>query len=201
MAVTLYSSVSDFKEWVKIPTAETTRDELIEACLAAASRQIDDKTGRRFWIDDAASARLFTPRGRVVSTDDGEMLLIDDLSAAPTLVEHGAGSSYNTVAADGYLTGPDNATVRGVAITSLTRTGSGWQSGLGQRVRVTGIWGWPTVPDPITQATLILATRLFKRKDSPEGVMGSADFGFIRMGRTDPDVQALIDPYILPGIA
>jgi hypothetical protein len=37
------------------------------------------------------------------------------------------------------------------------------------------------------------------RKDSPEGVLGSADFGLLRVTNRDPDVRALIEPYILAG--
>ena len=56
-----------------------------------------------------------------------------------------------------------------------------------------------SVPDDIVQACLILSTRLFKRKDSPEGVAGFADFGAVRLSRMDPDVQALLNPFrIIP---
>jgi hypothetical protein len=67
------------------------------------------------------------------------------------------------------------------------------------RVRVTAKFGWPTVPDDIVQACLIQASRLFKRADSPEGVMGSSEWGVVRLSRRDPDVWALIEPYTLPG--
>lgn len=196
-----YATLALLKESIGIPDADETRDTLLEQALATASRQIDDKTGRRFYLDDTATARVYSPRGQTVRTADGDMLLVDDLGVAPTAVEYGIGSTYTALTATDYLTDPDNALVRSHAITGLIRINAAWPAGSGYRIRVTGKWGWPAVPDPIAQATLILATRLFKRKDSPEGVMGSADFGFIRMGRTDPDVQALIDPYILPGIA
>jgi hypothetical protein len=51
------------------------------------------------------------------------------------------------------------------------------------------------VPTAIRQATLILAMRQFKRYDSPLGVSGFGDIGVIRVGRTDPDVEALVMPY------
>jgi hypothetical protein len=55
------------------------------------------------------------------------------------------------------------------------------------------------VPDEVVQATLLQAGRLYRRKDSPEGVTGSADWGMVRLPRLDPDVMALIEPYMLPG--
>lgn len=197
----IYVSLEEFKDSAKIPATETTRDDLIMKRIRAASRAIDDATGRRFWLDDTATARTFNPRGRVVRTDDGDLFLIDDLGAAPTVVEYGSGGGYTAVASSAYEASPDNALARHRAIEGLLYLNGRWPTGGGYRLRVTGRWGWPRIPDPVEQATLILATRYFKRKDSPEGVMGSADFGFVRMTRTDPDVAELIRPYLLPGIA
>ncbi|MFC8456442.1 hypothetical protein ACFUJ0_06100 [Streptomyces sp. NPDC057242] len=66
-------------------------------------------------------------------------------------------------------------------------------------MRVGTRFGWPAVPDDITEAALIQAARLYRRKDSPEGVTGSAEWGVVRLSRRDPDVWNLIDPYVLPG--
>ena len=62
-------------------------------------------------------------------------------------------------------------------------------------VRCTGVWGWSAVPIAITQATVILGSRIFKRLDSPLGII-SGELGSMRVGfRLDPDVQHLIEPY------
>jgi hypothetical protein len=62
-------------------------------------------------------------------------------------------------------------------------------------VRVTGTFGWPSVPDAIKQATILLSIRIFKRLDSPLAVAGFGDLGAVRVGRSDPDVMAMIAPY------
>jgi hypothetical protein len=62
-------------------------------------------------------------------------------------------------------------------------------------VQVTGTWGWSSVPVAIKQATILLAMRQFKRYDSPLGVAGFGDLGAIRVGKLDPDVDALVMPY------
>jgi hypothetical protein len=63
-------------------------------------------------------------------------------------------------------------------------------------VRVTGVWGWPAVPTAIKQATIIQASRIYKRLDSPLGIAGFGDLGAIRIGRAlDPDVEQLVTPY------
>jgi hypothetical protein len=62
-------------------------------------------------------------------------------------------------------------------------------------VQVTGTFGWDAIPTVITQATVILASRIFRRNDSPLGVMGFGDMGVVRVSRIDPDIDALIGPF------
>lgn len=190
-----YATLADLK--AQLAVTDTARDALLNTALASASRAIDQVTGRRFYLDAAAGQRTFTPHRRVACDEAGERLLIDDVgNVGGLVVETGSGTSW-TVVTD-YEAAPDNALARGRPITGLLRTSGTWISGT-SRVRVTARWGWPTVPDEIVQATLIQAARLFKRKDSPEGVTGSAEWGVVRLSRTDPDVWALVQHFILPG--
>jgi hypothetical protein len=63
-------------------------------------------------------------------------------------------------------------------------------------VKITGIWGWPSVPITIKQATIIQASRIFKRLDSPLGVAGFGDLGVMRVSSAlDPDVAQLVMPF------
>lgn len=180
---------------------DTSRDDLIAAAVSAASRYIDDACGRRFYADRTATARTYRLRGRLYATDDGEALMVDDIASATGLaVAIGSGSSYTTIT--DYESLPDNAIVRGQPITELLRTASRWSGyGARTRVRVTAKWGWPAVPDAIAEAAKLQAVRLFRRKDSPEGVMASAEWGAVRVSRIDPDVEALIRPYVLAPLA
>ncbi|MFI9005100.1 phage gp6-like head-tail connector protein [Streptomyces sp. NPDC053541] len=190
-----YATVATLREMLNVPADDTSRDGLLARALAAASRGIDTATGRRFYLDATASARVYRVAGRTMCDEDGEQLLVDDIGAASGLVvETGAAGAWSVVT--DYETAPDNALARGRPVTSLLRTSWGSSS---TRVRVTAQWGWPDVPDEIEQATLIQAARLYRRKDSPEGVTGSAEWGVVRLSRRDPDVWALIEHYILPG--
>jgi len=68
-------------------------------------------------------------------------------------------------------------------------------------VEIVGDFGWESVPTAITQATVLLSARIYKRNDSPLGVAGIGDLGVIRVGRLDPDVQTLIHPFMKPRMA
>jgi hypothetical protein len=175
---------------------DTARDELVALDLAAASRAIDDHCGRYFYADTAASARRFSVYGRTRRDRSGRCrLLIDDVASSTGLiVETGDGTTWTAIT--DYRTEPLNAIAGRRPITALARAGT-WG---GDEVRVTAVWGWPAVPDAVVKATLIQAARLYRRKDSPEGVVGSAEWGTIRVSRVDPDVQALLAPYVIPGI-
>ncbi|WP_030267941.1 hypothetical protein [Streptomyces sp. NRRL B-24484] len=197
MADTEYVTLADLRDALKVPDDDTERDNLLGKALRSACRSIDRATGRRFYLDDTATARTYRPDGRTVMTDSGEKLIIDDIGdTAGLLVETGSGGSWSTVT--GWETAPDNALVRGRPVEALLLPAGSWGCGTA-RVRVTARWGWPAVPDDIAQAALTQAMRLYRRKDSPEGVTGSAEWGVVRLSRRDPDVWALLEHFILPG--
>jgi len=192
-----YGTLAALKEKLGIEADDTSRDTLLTSALASASRSIDKTCGRRFWLDAAAVQRTYRLTGRTVCEDDGELLVVDDVGSATGLVvETGSGTSWTAVT--GYETQPDNALADGKPITGLLRVNGVWGT-FRARVRVTARFGWPVVPDDITEASLIQASRLYKRKDSPEGIIGSAEWGVRNLSRRDPDVWALIEPYIIPG--
>lgn len=198
---TEYATLDELKAQLSIQTDDTTRDALLTKALKSASRGIDRSTGRRFWLDNTPVARTYRLEGRVVCERDGDVLLVDDIGDVNSLVVESAtvgGGTYTALT--GYETTPDNALADGYAITGLLKPHGVWGT-TSTRIRVTAKFGWPAVPDDITQACLIQATRLYKRKDSPEGIIGSAEWGVRNLSRRDPDVWALIEPYTLPGFA
>ncbi len=177
-------------------TTDGNRDDLLSAAIAAASRMIDRSCGRRFYLDGVVSQRTYRSSDRVLCRDDGELLIVDDIGSTSGLIVETASVGGTYEAVTGYETSPENASARGLPVTGLLLTSGVWRS----RVRVTAQWGWPAVPDEISQAALIQSSRLYKRKDSPEGIIGSADWGgALRMSRVDPDVFELIKHLTLPG--
>lgn len=195
----LYASLAQLKDLFTI--TDTDRDSVLVDKLAAASRSIDTTTDRRFYLDTAATARVINPTRRVVQDDDGWRLLVADIGDLDDLVVEAGRASAWTDITSSVEAEPTDAIEEGKAVTSLLRIGGTWPTGAGRRVRVTARWGWPAVPQGVHEATLILAARLFKRKDSPEGVLGSSEWGVIRLSRTDPDVYEQIKSYIRPGLA
>lgn len=48
----------------------------------------------------------------------------------------------------------------------------------------------------VTEAILLLAHRLFTRRNSPEGVAGWGDLGVVRVLASDPDIRALLEYHL-----
>lgn len=65
-------------------------------------------------------------------------------------------------------------------------------------IRVTAEWGWSSVPVAIEQATLLQASRLVSRRDSPMGVAGSPESGseLRLLAKLDPDVKTSVKDYV-----
>jgi hypothetical protein len=196
-----YATRSQLKAWLSI--TDTGRDTIIDQALTAASRAIDNHCHRRFFADSVISARTYRPQGRTRWLSDGEELVVDDIyTTSGLVVETGTVGGSTWTAITEYDTLPENAVARGVPITSLLRTRTPWTYGQPwTRIRVTAKWGWAAVPDVVFQATLMQASRYMKRKDSPEGVMGSADWGLVRVTRVDPDVKAMLRTLVVPTFA
>lgn len=188
--MTDYASLTELKTALRI--TNNADDTELQSKLTSASRRVDKDTGRPhgFGQDSGTTSRIYTPRHQ-------ELLSVDDISTATSLVvEVGRGTSWSTVDANSYDLLPENAEVDSMAIETLQRVVGCWPLWGTQRVRVTARWGWPAVPENIKNATILLAARLFRRKDSPEGVKGFSDLGVVRVSRYDPDYDNLISPFV-----
>lgn len=196
MAVTNgYCTLADVKAALRI--ADTVDDALIENSINAASRMIDQYCNRYFYSTGAGEVRYFK------ALDAFNCWIDDCQSISQVKTAQSNPITYNQIwASTDFQTIPANTYANGAyqPITGLIAVYNyffpTWQES--NLVQVTGTWGWPSVPDPIKFATIIQASRLFKRLESPLGVAGVSDIGIIRVGSSvDGDVAQLCNPYRL----
>jgi hypothetical protein len=191
-----YVSLVALRESVNIPYGD--RDGRLGIALSAAARAVDSFTGRRpggFYLSPTATSRTYETCATLYANGRYQLLVDEIGSLTGLIVEIGAGTTWSAVT--DYRVSPPNALADGQPITSITSP-TWWGDEL---VRVTARHGWPVTPPQVASATLIQATRLYKRKESPDGVAGDGSLGVVRLARVDPDVQALLSPFVLPGIA
>jgi len=201
MAITNgYATLTEIKTFLSI--SDNVDDTLLESMVEAASRSIDRIANRRFYLDANASARAYRVSSPVI-------LYTDDIGTTSGLIvkldEDGDGTFETTLTLNtDYIMDPLTALDLGRPYTQVTMVTTSesfpifpglFQNGLRPGVQVTARWGWPSVPDDINQACLILTADLYKRKDSPGGILGLGDLGAIRMSPLGRDVTAMVRAY------
>jgi len=178
---------------------DTLDDELLETAIESASRDIDAYCERVFYNAGTAT-RVYIPT-------DIYRLETDDLISVTTIKSDttGEGGFNETWATTDYQLEPLNGIAGGITTPYNRVRAVGnllWpiyeprDINAGQAsVQIVGVFGFSTVPTAIKQATILASLRAYKRYESPTGVLGFSDVGVVRIGRLDPDVQRLIDPY------
>jgi hypothetical protein len=190
-----YVSLTAFKVRAGL-AAGGAHDDEAERAVEAASRAIDRFCNRRFTVDTVASVRTYT-------AEDCSLLPVDDISTTTSLVvvsDDNWDATFETAwtlnnrTSWGFMVEPANWSPLGLPITRLRAVAGSWPT-VPQGIQVTALWGWASIPRDIEEACLLLASRLWKRKDLAFGVMGTQETGFISLPKVDPDVQALLAPF------
>ncbi|HEX5120359.1 MAG TPA: head-tail connector protein [Pseudonocardiaceae bacterium] len=215
-----YCTSAELKAYVRIADDDTEDDAQVALAVTAASRAVDRATGRQFGTTTTAVDRFYTaefrpgrhqrghPSGFVFTVDPIPGVIgphghwavdVDDVQD-----DTGLTVSYDTNGDETYsLTVTDyrlldiNAQADGKPWTGLRFARDADVRDVEFGVKVHAIFGWTSVPDTIKQATLLQASRLLSRRDSPYGVAGSPEAGTeIRLlPKLDPDVALTVRPY------
>lgn len=194
-------------DYVTVPTLKaymgltvTATDPQVAAAIASASREIDGHCRRRFYADAATSTRIYR------RSTEHTVAIDDAVAGSITTVQTDTGQDgtwATTLAAADWLTEPLNGigangmawpTTRIRALGTITFP----LDSTSQRpcVRVTARWGWgDTIPEPVVQATLILAAETYKLREAPFGVAGFDQYGAVRI-KSLPQIERLLAPFV-----
>lgn len=185
-----YITTEELRGWLGI--AHTDLDDELASAAMTASRAVDTASSRQFGQVDAVEERFYTARW--CRRRCRWIVEIDDIAVKVGLV---VTCSVGTIT--DYTLGPRNAVAKGMVWTELVIGASSavQPTDLADDVAITGLWGWPAVPEPVKLATRIQANRFFHRRESPYGVTGSPDSGgeLRLLSRLDPDVDTTLGNY------
>jgi hypothetical protein len=197
--VNAYATLAEVKAAARI--TDTIDDTLLETAIESSSRDIDAYTERVFFNTGAtAVTRIYIPENIfLLETDD--IISVTSIKTDTT----GEGGFDQTWATTDYQLEPLNGLAGGIA-TPFTRVRAVgdylWpiyeprDINAGQAsVQIVARFGFASIPSAIKQATILSSLRAYKRYESPTGVLGFSDMGVVRVGRLDPDVERLIQPY------
>lgn len=221
-----YCAATDTMAWIAEGKSFTDAQRAkVDLAVEAASRMIDEFCDREpgaFSTDTVSSDRVFTPISFAqVYIDD-----ISSATVTVKVDTTGTGTYDQTWSTSDYQLEPSNALVKGRPINQLRAVGakffpifdyaSPWVTvganrtfyapgavapminRIGQAtVQVTALWGWPAIPAPIKQATIIQSTMLYQAQDAPAGLAGTPDMGQMRYPTgLHPSAVLLVRPYI-----
>jgi hypothetical protein len=200
-----YTSVEEVKSRLKI--TDTADDDLLHGAVQAAARAIEGYCGRFFY--QLTETRTFQPY-------DLYELPIDDLVSITSLAVDNTGNGIfdttwvqNTDFELQVGIGEFNQNATGEKnpytwIRVINAAGGGkffpfiWPFSKLDRIQIVGTWGWPEVPFGISEATRQVASEFYKLKDSPFGLVGTSEYGVVRVPKQNPYITKLLTPYIHP---
>ena len=190
----VYTTLADVRNALQIEDSIDDTD--IQAAILAASRMIDDYCQRGFYQEGTLAApvtKYYTPVSPwYVEIDD----LIEPTEVASRANQSGPFSTIWDLDTD-IMYEPINNPEIGRPITRLLAIQTYvWPYFFPQTVKVTGVWGFSSIPYEVALACKIQAARLFVRKQSPFGIAGSVELGTVRLNsRLDPDVEMLLKTF------
>ena len=191
-----YAAPEELKKTLNL-TGTTYTDQDVKLALQAATTSINTHCGRVF-TQGSTETRKYYP----VSPN---YVIIDDAVSVSSITTNGTtlvlDTDYRLEAVAVAKPGPPYDVVRNMAIPGVYGA-MGYGFIAQSPLSVTGVFGWPSVPAPIKQATMILAGRYLQRsRSAPFAILTFGDGGeAARLTRSDPDVAMLLSPYTRSGM-
>jgi hypothetical protein len=194
-----YASLSEFKSSIGI--TDTTDDTPLQSCLDAADQLINN------YVDTKVGFGVTSSQTRYYTAQRFDFVLTDPIVTVTALATDidGTGNYTQTWSANDYVLAPRNAALDSRPYTEIDT--SPFSSAVLNfptgylEVKVTGTFGWPSVPAAVKQAALIQAGAIWSSRTAPFGVIGSQDLGgVLRMSAAlHPEARILLEPYRLRG--
>lgn len=195
-----YATLAELKSSLRIP--DTADDNELTFAIEAASRTIDHLTNRQFGVVAAAEARHYTARWdkhrRRYIVDIDDLMSTTNLAVAADDDDDGTYTDVTWTLNTDYTLEPVNSPDVSRPWTQIVfRASADSPPCTRYAIQVTAVFGWSSIPDAITQATMTQATRYLYRREAPFGVAGSPTVGseLRLLAQVDPDVMVMTRPF------
>jgi hypothetical protein len=169
-----YATLAQVKS--RLDITDNDNDAELESVITGVSRAIDANRGRRIYA--ATETRYYTPQ----FTD---WLIVHDLLSLTTLKTDSTGNGTFDVTwtSSDYFLEPINAALDGEPYDQITITTNGdytFDPVIKRSVEIAGSFGYAaTTPPEITEACILVAMRVWKRRDILFGTSGNAELGTV----------------------
>ena len=194
-----YATLAEAKASLGI--TDSTDDAAIQSCLDAADQLINN------YVDTKVGFGVTSSQTRYYTAQRFDFVLTDPIVTVTALATdiNGTGNYTQTWSANDYVLAPRNAALDGRPYTEIdTSPFSSAQLNFPTgylEVKVTGTFGWPSVPAAVKQAALIQTGAIFASRTAPFGAVGGESLGgVLRMSAAlHPEARALLEAYRLRG--
>ena len=194
-----YATLAEAKASLGI--TDSTDDAAIQSCLDAADQLINN------YVDTKVGFGVTTSQTRYYTAQRFDFVLTDPIVTVTALATdiNGTGNYTQTWSANDYVLAPRNAALDSRPYTEIdTSPFSTAQLNFPTgylEVKVTGTFGWPSVPAAVKQAALIQTGAIFASRTAPFGAVGGESLGgVLRMSAAlHPEARALLEAYRLRG--
>lgn len=185
--------------------SDTDDDTRVERAVEAASRQIDQHCGQRFWQDSSATTRYFTPHESrtlwlPLATSDVNAVTLTSVTSVT--VDTDGDGTFNETWTEGthFFVRPRGAGSSSRPFDRLEvfpNAGRRWPCGRVESVKIEGVFGWPAVPPEVKEACAIQTQVLFKRATEGAVPIVTMDGVTLQGGSKflDRGAQLLLQPY------
>jgi hypothetical protein len=193
-----YCTLSEAKAALRI--TDNVDDAILEREIESASRRVDGFCGR-FFYQRQATINCY-PYNEYLLVFPGDVAT----TAVTIKIDSTGNGTYATTLAFGvdYILEPTDTILQSRPYRQARMVG-------GQTFplevqpsfptcQVTATYGWPSIPNDVREATILLTIRQFARLNAALGVVGFADMA-VSVRAVDPDVRDLLQPYVLYGVA
>lgn len=160
-----YCTLSEFKQWLTAAgqtiSADVGDDSVIESIIEASSRFIDGECSRYFYKNATDETRYYT------ATDSTYVRPDDLVSITALYTDDGSREYSNTWTTDDYDLWPYNAALDGRPYVQIVRSpysDYAFPAGTAKGVKVTGVFGWPSIPAQIKEACVMISLSTYKRR-------------------------------------
>lgn len=194
-----YATLAEAKASLGI--TDSTDDAAIQSCLDAADQLINN------YVDTKVGFAVTSSQTRYYTATRYDFVLTDPIVTVTALATdiNGTGTYSQTWSATDYVLAPRNASLDSRPYTEIDT--SPFSTGLLNfptsylGVKVTGTFGWPSVPAAVKQAALIQTGAIFASRTAPFGAVGGESLGgVLRMSAAlHPEARALLEAYRLRG--
>jgi hypothetical protein len=193
------ATLAEFKASLGI--TDSTDDTPLQSCLDAAEQLINN------YVDTKVGFGVTSSQTRYYTAQRWDFVLTDPIVTVTALATdiNGTGTYSQAWTSNDYVLAPRNASLDSrpfteIDVSPFSSAALNFPTGY-LEVKVTGTFGWPSVPAAVKQASLIQGGAIWASRTAPFGAVGGESLGgVLRMSAAlHPEARALLDAYRLRG--